>query len=163
MNFLSNPYFQLVRKSWQYSGGYHRQFVLFYALSIVANGAMLLIPYVLGRVFNTLQKGGPHMLADLAWWLAAYPGLNLVFWALHGPSRVIERRVAFRAKEQFVDDMYHKVKELPMKWHHDHHSGNTINRINKAAAAMYSFSERQYVYIAFLMRFFGPVLALAVI
>jgi len=160
MRFLSNPYFGLICTSWKYSTDSRKKFVLFYVLSILANSATLLTPYVFGRVFNTLQKGGTGMLTELEWWLAAYAGLSALFWALHGPSRIIERKIAFRIKENFIDDMYGKLKSLPMKWHQDHHSGNTINRINKAATALYSFSEEQFVFITFIIAFFGPVFAL---
>lgn len=159
-SFLSNPYFELIRASWKYSTGNHRAFVVFYTLSILANAASLLTPYVFGRVFNVLQKGGDHMLTQLTWWLMAYAGLSAIFWALHGPSRIIERKIAFRVKETFVDDMYGKLKSLPMKWHQDHHSGDTINRINKASAALYSFSEEQFTFIQLIIAFFGPVFAL---
>lgn len=157
---FSNPYCELIRTCWKYCAGERRMFVFFYALSIGANLAMLTTPYVFGRVFNTLQKGGADMMPHLEAWLAVYAGLTVVFWVLHGPSRVIERRLAFLIKERFVDAMYGMLKSLPMKWHQDHHSGDTINRINKAAAALYGFSEEQFVFIGLFMTFFGPVVAL---
>lgn len=50
-----------------------------------------------------------------------------------------------------------------MKWHQDHHSGDTINRINKAASALYHFSAEQFMYITYTVMFVGPLVALAFI
>lgn len=163
MKRIANPYFLLVKLSWHHGVGYRGRFVLFYVLSIAANLSLLALPYFLGRIFDTLQKNPPDLLMQLCWWMALYGALNFLFWGLHGPSRVLERKIAFRIRQHFVDDMYRRIKELPMKWHQNHHSGNTINRVNKAALGLYDFSQSQFLFITYIIGFFGPLVALAFI
>jgi ABC-type multidrug transport system fused ATPase/permease subunit len=159
----ANPYVHLVSLSWQHARGQHKGFVLFYALSIVANATLLWLPFLLGKIFDTLQKNPPDLLMQLAGWMALYAALNVVFWALHGPSRVLERKIAFHIRRNFTDDMYRYIKELPMKWHQNHHSGNTINRVNKAANGLYQFSQSQFLFITYIIGFAGPLVALLLI
>lgn len=163
MKRAPNPYFHLVSLSWQHAVGERGRFVLFYVLSIAANLSLLALPYLLGKIFDTLQRNPPDLMLEISWWMALYAALNLLFWVLHGPSRVLERKIAFRIRQHFVDNMYRRIKELPMKWHQNHHSGNTINRVNKAALGLYDFSQSQFLFITYIIGFFGPLVALAFI
>lgn len=152
----------MVHTSWQHAVrcGLKRDFLVFYGLSIFANTGTLMLPYLLGRIFDVIQRNPSTIMQDLFFWLLIYAVVSFMFWALHGPSRIIERRTAFRIKQLFVSDMYGIVKDLPMKWHTDHHSGDTINRINKATEALYKFSETQFLYITYIMMFVGPLAVL---
>jgi ATP-binding cassette, subfamily B, bacterial len=163
MKRSANPYFHLVSLSWHHAVGHRKRFVLFYGLSILSNLSLLALPFLLGKIFDTLQRNPPDLLMELVWWMSLYAVLNFLFWGLHGPARVIERKVAFHIKLHFMDDMYRRIKELPMKWHQNHHSGNTINRVNKAALGLYDFSQLQFLYITYIIGFFGPLVALAFI
>ncbi|MCH2546079.1 MAG: ABC transporter ATP-binding protein/permease [Alphaproteobacteria bacterium] len=160
MKYISNPYFHLVALSWHHAVGHRKKFVVFYVLSILANIALLFLPYLLGKVFDVLQRNPPEIMNELSFWMALYAGFTFLYWLLHGPSRVMERKIAFHIRQHFVDDMYRRVKELPMKWHQNNHSGNTINRINKASRGLYDFSQVQFLYIMYIIGFFGPLIAL---
>lgn len=155
-----NPYLHLVRLAWHFSTQQRKMFIGFYLLSFFGQATLLALPYLLGRIFGTIQANPADLLQELAFWMALYGILNFVFWGLHGPARVIERAVAFRIKQEFIDRNYQMVKDLPMQWHQDHHSGDTINRINKAALALYDFSQSQFLYIGFFISFLGPLIAL---
>ena len=56
--------------------------------------------------------------------------LPFVEWAFHGPARVREENLAFKKKKKYREDLYHKTIALPMVWHTNNHSGETIDRIN---------------------------------
>ena len=163
MAIFDNPYLFMVKTAWNYSKrvGGARNFLAFYSLSIVANCGTLGLAYILGMIFDTVQRNPPDLMRQLMTWLLIYAAISFSFWALHGPSRVIERRLAFRIKRHFVDEMYAKVKEMPMKWHQDHHSGDTINRINKASSALYNFCQEQFLFIGYTLMFIGPLVILS--
>ncbi len=135
--------------------------VLFYGLSAAANAFVVLQPIILAYIVNTLQKGGETMVADALLWCGAYAGAILAFWGLHGPSRVIERRVAFTVYRSFVSSLYRKVTELPLRWHADHHTGDTINRVTKAGKALFKFAGEQFIPIGLSVRFVGSLVFLA--
>lgn len=158
-----NAYLNLWKACWEFAHGHRQQIIQFHAMIILANIFYAFQPYVLGQIINTLQSGGPQMMAHVGMWFAAYAGIMLVFWIFHGPARVIERQVAFHIKSNFFQGYYAKVLALPMAWHQDHHSGNTINRINKAGNSLNSFAGQQFMYIESTVRFIGPLIGLAVI
>jgi ABC-type bacteriocin/lantibiotic exporter with double-glycine peptidase domain len=71
--------------------------------------------------------------------------------------------LAFQIKRRFVTEMYESVLDLPLQWHHKHHSGNVISRIKIASDALYNFSELQFQYIEHFFMFFGPLIALFIL
>jgi ABC-type multidrug transport system fused ATPase/permease subunit len=84
---------------------------------------------------------------------ASYLGLKLVEWAFHGPARVMERKLAFNLSKNFLDELYHQILHLPVKWHKDHHSGATINKIQKAYGSLKEFFQNGFVYVQVLGKF----------
>ncbi len=150
-------WYSLVRTVWEHAGNGRRGMIIFYALSVAANLAILVQPYALGQIFNVLQRGGPEVMANCIKFLGLFLCGTLLFWCFHGPSRVIERRLAFWVRKNFTDRLYRAVTSLPMAWHQDHHSGDTINRINKAAGSLYSFADEQFGWIEMTVRFIAPM------
>jgi ABC-type multidrug transport system fused ATPase/permease subunit len=134
-----------------------------YGAFLVANLLFMGQPWVVGQTVNTLQTGGDTLLADALWWMGLYGLLMMGFWLFHGPARIIENRTAFRIRYTFYDDFYRKVSHLPLGWHQDHHSGSVINRINKAARALYDFSSSQFWYLEIGFRFIGAIVAMVLI
>ncbi len=158
-----NAYLMLWKTAWRYARGARKQVLLFHAMIIVANIVFAFQPWVLGKIINTLQAGGDDVIRHVAYWFGAYVGIMLVFWIFHGPARVIERQVAFQIKSNFFQDYYAKVLALPMAWHQDHHSGSTINRINKAGNSLNGWAGQQFMYIESAVRFTGPLVGLSII
>jgi len=72
----------------------------------------------------------------------------------------MERTLAFNLSRNFLQERYHQVLHLPVKWHQDHHSGATINRIRKAFEALREFFDRGFMYINVLGKFFFSVTAM---
>ena len=51
-------------------------------------------------------------------------------------------------------ELYHQALQLPVKWHHDHHSGSIISRIRKSVRSTQSFfPKRVYVFFYSLVKF----------
>ncbi|HEY1214045.1 MAG TPA: ABC transporter ATP-binding protein, partial [Bryobacteraceae bacterium] len=89
-----------------------------------------------------------------------YIGLKLLQWCFHGPARVMERTLAFHLSRNFLQEKYHQVLHLPVKWHQDHHSGSTINRVRKAYEALREFFDRGFMYINAASKFVFAVVAI---
>ncbi|MCH2545982.1 MAG: ABC transporter ATP-binding protein/permease [Alphaproteobacteria bacterium] len=161
MNLRKNPFIDLTTLSWRYAEGQRGKFVLFYSLSILANFVLLLLPVVLGQIFTVLQEGGPDVKENLAIWTFAYALIIVGYWAFHGPSRHMERQLAFKIREHYITEKYNLVMSLPAKWHQENHTGETLNRIIKSADSLYDFSQTQFNYIMYIITFFVPIIALA--
>ncbi len=134
---------------------------LFYAMFLVANLLISLAPVVLAALINTAQQGGAGAATRVLVLSLIYAGLTAVFWLLHGPARLIERRVAFAVGQNFTSHLYRVVTEMPLRWHQDHHSGGTINRIRKAERALFQFANGQFITIQIVIRMIASVSMLA--
>jgi ABC-type multidrug transport system fused ATPase/permease subunit len=159
--FTDNMFATMVRTAWQHAGTDRPKMVLYYALFLAANIIIMMQPVILAQLINVAQKGGADALPQALRWAGAYAGLTLTFWCLHGPARVIERRTAFGIYHRFVTALYKKVTEMPLRWHQDHHSGGTINRVNKAGRALFVFADAQFVLLQVAIRFTASVCLLA--
>lgn len=143
----------MVRQTWRYAGSMRRRLAAFYALFLFANILIAFQPMALAKIINTVQGNGTGAVHDALAWGAVYGGITVMFWLLHGPARVIERRTAFAVFDNFVSALYRKVTEMPLRWHQDHHSGDTINRVNKAGRALFNFAQEQFIVIQMAVRF----------
>jgi ATP-binding cassette subfamily B protein len=157
---MANPYISLMKTAWQYARQEKKRYVGVYSLFIMAGGVFSLYPLLYGWFINALQKEGAGML-HYAWKYAlAYLGLKLIEWGFHGPARVMERRLAFNLSRNFLQELYHQTLHLPLKWHQDHHSGSTINRIRKAYEALKEFFQNGFMYLYALTKFFSSFIAM---
>jgi ABC-type multidrug transport system fused ATPase/permease subunit len=130
-------------------------------LSIAANLFGVVQPVILAKIVNAAQAGGPDLVPHALFWCGVYGVNTMAFWVCHGPSRVIERRLAYSIYKNFVTSMYRKVTEMPLRWHQDHHTGDTINRVTKAGKALNKFAGEQFIQINIAVRFTGSLLFLA--
>lgn len=150
---MNNPYFSLIRTVWQYGAPWRHLIIIYYSALIIAQGFMSLSPYAFGRAINELQNFTPEKLPQVIFWLLGGVAVMLLFWLFHGPARLLECNVALKIQQRFRLNIYAQLTRLPLKWHQDHHSGNIITRINRSAAALYQFSEKQFMYIHTIVKF----------
>jgi ATP-binding cassette subfamily B protein len=159
-----NPLIYLVRCAWTYATGYRGRFILYIVLSVAGLGINLCEPYVIGRILNAVQEAATGNAGGLKQtifhYLAIYFGIHVGFWILHGPSRVIERDVAVRIRSAFQMRLFNVVMALPIGWHREHHSGITIDRINRAITGLFDFCDRSFEIIHLCTRFCGSLIAL---
>ncbi len=159
---MANPYISLMRTAWRYARQEKKQYIAVYSLFILAGCVFALYPLLYGWFINALQKQGVGLL-HYAWLYAlAYIVLKLSEWGFHGPARVMERRLAFNLSRNFLQELYHQTLHLPVKWHQDHHSGSTINRIRKAYEALKEFFQNGFMYLYALTKFFSSFIAMLI-
>jgi ATP-binding cassette, subfamily B, bacterial len=157
-----NPYVSLLRTAWRYARHQRSRFVFIYALFGLANLLAAFNPLLFGWFVDQVQRRGTaDLLAFAGLYAGGYVLLKLAEWACHGPARVMERQLAFDLSRNFLAERYHQALHLPVKWHQDHHSGATINRIRKAYEALKHFFEGGFMYLHALFKFlfsFGAML-----
>ena len=153
-------YFFMLKKLWKYSEEDHGRVVLYFILHAISMIGMLGQPYAFSRIVNTLQVNEPNLLAVILKWLGIYFGCFAIFEICHRSARWFERSVAFRSKKRFICSTYDHLQSLPLEWHAENHSGNIIDRVNRAATGLQSFGEAQSMFISVALNFVGPMIIL---
>ncbi len=151
-----NPLLYLFSKTWEYSEGNRDKVVWYWIMFILANSiTMIGAPLVFAKMMNTVQQEG--VTSGNFRFLISLLLLTFFFevatWALHGPARCIERINAFKARLNYRRYLLKGVMTLPMEWHTDHHSGDTIDKIEKGTNALFSFAEDSFIPIWGLVQF----------
>jgi len=157
---MANPYISLLQTAWRYARREKRKYVLVYAMFIGANLTYAMNPILFGWFIGKIVKDSSHVLHYTLIYVGCYIGLRFLQWCFHGPARVMERTLAFHLSRNFLQEKYHQVLHLPVKWHQDHHSGSTINRIRKAYEALREFFDRGFMYVYALGKFVFSVTAM---
>lgn len=150
---MANPYISLLRTAWTYARQEKQKFVFVYGLFIGANLVSAAHPILFGWFINKIQRHNDQVLHYTLLYAGIFIALKLGEWAFHGPARVLERQLAFNLSRNFLQERYHQALHLPVKWHQDHHSGATINRIRKAYEALKNFFDGGFMYIHALSKF----------
>lgn len=149
---MNNPYISLLRTAWHYARQQKGQFLLVYALFLGANLTAALHPLLFGWFISQLQQANTEILAVCWQYAGAFMALKLIEWCFHGPARIWERELAFHLSRNFLDELYHQTLHLPVRWHKEHHSGATINRIRKAYDALKTFFQSGFTYLHTLLK-----------
>lgn len=148
----------LFGKTWEYSQGNRMKIIYFWCMFVCAESIELFItPMLWAQMMNVIQKQGitKESIKTLFYLLMGTLATMLVFWAIHGPARVIECTNAFLARMNYRKYLLKGVMTLPMEWHSDHHSGDTIDRIEKGTKALHEFSESSFQIIYAIVRLVG--------
>jgi ATP-binding cassette, subfamily B, bacterial len=157
---MQNPYFSLIGISWRYARNMRSRFVLVYGLYVLSNLAAAAHPLVYGWFIDGLQRKGTEVIKNTWMYIGAFMILRLLEWCFHGPARVMERDLAFKISSNFMQDIYHKVLHLPMKWHRFHHTGSTINLVRKGYEALKEFFQAGFVYLSSFSKFVFSFIAM---
>lgn len=159
---MANPYISLMRTAWHFARHEKKRYVITYTLFVLAAGTFATFPLLYGWFINKIQKDGLDHL-HYAWlYGGAYLLMKLIEWAFHGPARVLERKLAFNLSRNFLQELYHQTLHLPVRWHQDHHSGATINRIRKAYEALKEFFQNGFMYMYAISKFSFSFIAMVV-
>jgi ATP-binding cassette, subfamily B, bacterial len=154
---------RLYRTYWRHAVGDRRAIVLFMTMLVLAQLVKLAIPYLSGAAVDSLQASDAGALITAAWDMALIFIVCVVSWVLHGPARVLERFIAVRVRQRFADALYAKAATLPLDWHERHHSGETIEHVQKAGNALLNFGQGQFVYLQNAVSLVGPIAAMFVL
>ena len=146
---------------WRYSEGRRSTVVLYALMSAVAMLLCLTPPLVIGTLLNVVQEGSKDEVIGKSFTLVAiFVALQAIFWAFHGPSRVMETINSFAVRRAFQGALFRKVTALPTRWHKAHHSGETIDQVAKATTALGEFAECGFEVISIVTRFVGGIVML---
>lgn len=157
---MKNPYISLLRSAWKYARSERKKLVLVYLMFVGANIIFSMQPLLLGWFVNKAQTDTSRVLYFAFIYIGSYITLKLLEWSLHGPARIFERTLAFTISRNFIREKYHQVLHLSPKWHQDHHSGETINRIRKAYESLREFFDRGFTNLYTLTKFIFSVTAI---
>lgn len=164
--FANHPMILLLYRGWQFAGK-HRPIMVFYVvLFVLAQLVTLAEPYVIGRILNSAQSivtkapGNANVMSEVKtnlWW---FFWIQFVFWLFHGPGRVLERYVAFHIKANYKQHLFDMLTQLPLQWHRQHHSGESIDKINRATMSLASFFDSSFEVSYMIMRLVGSLIVL---
>lgn len=157
---MANPYISLLGTAWRYARNERRKYLLVYLMFVCANLTWSLNPLLFGWFISRLQLDTTHVWRYALLYGAGYIGIKFVQWCFHGPARVLERTLAFHLSRNFLQEKYHQVLHLPVKWQQDHHSGATINRVRKAYESLREFFDRGFMYLYAFSKFVISVAAI---
>lgn len=143
----NNAYIFLVRQCFAYAGAWKKTFARALMMLTAAHMFWLFRPLVLAAIINTLQQGGPDVFINVCKWLGVYAIVECTPWLVWKPARQMERASAFQMRRALINRFYGILQGLPIAWHQDHHSGDTINRVRKASDCLFQFGQTQFTYI----------------
>jgi len=153
------PIVFLLCRGWAFARGHRGSMLFYFVLFAAAQAASLSEPYVIGQILNNVQSGLTHngsaVWKSVSFYLLVYFALELSFWLFHGPGRVIERYVAFHIKANYKAHLFSLVTQLPLQWHREHHSGENIDKINRATNALSTFFDNSFEISYMLFRLIG--------
>jgi ATP-binding cassette subfamily B protein len=150
---MANPYISLLRTAWRYARREKKKYVVVYSMFVMAYIVISLNPLLFGWFLDKLQHSTSGILHYALLYIAGYISIKFVQWCFHGPARVMERSLSFNLSRNFLQEKYHQVLHLPVKWHQDHHSGATINRVRKAYESLRDFFDHGFMYVYAIMKF----------
>ncbi len=156
---LGGPW-ELYHELWRLAAG--KRGAIFLALSLLVAGQIvkLALPYLAAQAINAIQLAGPDYLRRASFYLIAVFGAYALSWALHGPGRVVERKLAMYLREKLADELTGKLLMAPLAWHEQSHSGETTHRILQSTRALYDFAQTQFIYVQNVVSLIGPIIAL---
>lgn len=160
----NNPIINLLKYTWRYSLEGKKLFIFSLILLFIANLIALAEPMIIGQIFDSVQfsASDPKLLHYIFINLILLLVLDVVIWIFHGPSRTMERKNAFLVKKNYTKIMFSKVMDLPIEWHKDHHSGDTIDKINKASDDLFNFSQNTFQLVENFIGLFGSIIILLI-
>lgn len=138
---------RLFGEMWRFSTEHHRRVVWCWVMFIVAESVTLVsLPLIMAAIIDVIQK--QSITLSNIWWLWELLAMTLVaelvFWGLHGPARLMELSNAFFIRANYRKHLLQGVMTLPMEWHVEHHSGDTIDKVEKGTNALFQFSENSF-------------------
>lgn len=163
---MANPIINILKTEWGYLGKRRKLFAFYISLFVIAGLVELVNPYILGSVFNSIQNviTSKEELNQLIFKIFLLFIVMVVFWIFHGFGRVLETTTSFFVKKNYINDKLRIIFKLPIKWHKDNHSGDTIDKVNRASGALDEFSGQVTYRITYaIINFFGSIIVLSLI
>ena len=158
---------ELARVGWRFAAEQRPLLLLCVVLFAVAQMLLIIEPFIVGQLINAVQQHAGVQNAEnsglprlIMLYLLLLLAIRVGFWAFHAPGRLLERNVAFHIKSRYRLHLIKNLIELPLAWHQTHHSGESIDKINKATTALFEFYEQCYELVYMAFRFVGTLAVL---
>jgi ABC-type multidrug transport system fused ATPase/permease subunit len=163
MGFLDNPIIYLSRLLWKYSKGNRKNVILYFTLFVFGNLIGLLDPLILAKILNIIQEQGitAQNYLTIIGYASLFIAVSIGYWIFHGPARYIEEKNAFLVRANYKKYLIDGTMQLSANWHSNHHSGDTIDKIEKGTNALYNYATETFLVIETLIRLIGSYIALA--
>ncbi len=162
-NETKNTLGYLFGRMWHYSEGNRLNVGLYFLMS----GISEIIDTIFGPIIwakmiliVTVEGVTDQSIRVLYWLLSLIIARILVSWLFHGWARVLEQENAFKVRFNYRGFLMKGVMTLPLEWHSDHHSGDTIDKIGKGTTALFEFSEDSFLVIQSAIKLVGSYIAL---
>ncbi len=149
-----NPLLYLFGKVWQHSDN-KKSIVVYWTFFLLAECIdTFLYPLLLAKIMDKVQKQGINEtnIKSIFVMLCLMFGTTVLFWLFHGPARCMELKNAFKLRASYTRFLIDGVMKLPMQWHVDNHSGDTVDKIKNGREALYDFSSGSFQVIYAIMR-----------
>ncbi|MEK7113824.1 MAG: ABC transporter ATP-binding protein, partial [Patescibacteria group bacterium] len=161
-SIFNNPVLYLARKMYHYAGKRRRKISWTTTMFIMSGLIYAAQPLVFAYFLNSIQKNGitKENILTLFSALLLFLLCELGSWAFWGPGRIIEQDTAFTIKKNYKEYLLRGVMALPLSWHTDHHSGDTIDKVEKGTNAIFYFSESTFEFIDAFIRIIISFVAL---
>lgn len=154
----NNPLWYLFSKTWEYSAGNRKNVVWYWIMFILAESVdTIFSPLIWAKMIEVLTMQGINS-ASIGTLYLCLGGVLLrlvVSWGFHGPARCIERNNAFKVRANYWRGLLKGVVTLPLEWHVEHHTGDTIDKVNKGTGALFEFSEVSFIPIRCFIQLLG--------
>lgn len=178
-NAEHHPVVELFATGWKLAGSWRPLLFVSLAIFACAQAITLMEPYIIGQLINCAQRFSTFdaanrdiLIGQIQFYLLLFLATQIGFWLFNGPGRLLERSMAFHIRANYRLEMVKVLTELPLKWQRDHHSGDSIDKINRAGNSLFQayegFSELAYIAFRFLgaqaiLIYFMPSIGLMVL
>lgn len=166
-SYQGNSVYHLAKTGWKFATNHQKFMVVYFFLFMLAEASCLAVPCIIGNMLNCLQTDITVLHAspmriwrNLSQYLALYFVNEIAFWFCHGPGRLIERFVAFHIKANYKTHLVQTVTKLPLQWHREHHSGENIDKINRASNSLFNFFDTSFESSCMVFRLLGSQMIL---
>ncbi len=158
----NEPVVFLLRKAWQFAEGRRWLFVTYVTFFVLSNVVAFLQPLLIGFILNELQANGisPENFRYVSFLIFGFFGIYVVYWFFHGFGRIWENKLAFEISRTYKEHLFRGVVDLPLAWHSDRDSGDTIDKVNKASHALYTYLNGSFMVIQSIVSALGTVVVL---
>jgi len=160
-----NPIVKMFSEEWKNLGTKKRKrlFVGYISLFFIAGAINLIQPFLIGSIFNSIQQNiiSHEDFSRLIFLISSLLLVTIGFWLFHGVGRILEELTGFQVNRSYINNKIKKVLELPIRWHKDNHSGDTIDKINRGSDAISNFAKATtYDIVYAVTNLFGSVIVL---
>ena len=158
----NEPIIFLLRKVWRFAEGKRWLVVLYLLFFVASNIVTFFEPLLIGFILNELQQNGINEtnFQYVALLCGGFFFLYLSFWFFHGFGRVWENTLSFVVSQTYREYLLRGVVDLPLAWHTDRDSGDTIDKINKASKSIEEFLGASFLVVQSFVSALGTVVVL---